>query len=93
MGQAAGPESAVASEVVRRGTQGKRGYRCLVHSEWGWRGCRKDCGVHLWCLDVLGVTIGWAIRDSKGVQRVQLEKCAAIACILQVTVNRPVQAT
>ena len=28
----------------------------------------KSCGVHLWCLDVLRVTVGWAIRDSEGVQ-------------------------
>ena len=47
MGQSAGPVSAVASEAVRRGTQGKRVYWCLVHSEWDWRGCRKDCGLHL----------------------------------------------
>ena len=66
MGQAAGPASAVASEAVRRGTQGKQAYSCLVHNGWGWRGCRKN-GFHLWCRDVQGVPVGWAIRDSEGV--------------------------
>ena len=89
MGQAAGPVSVVASEAVRRGTQGKTVYWCLVHSEWGWRGCRKDSGVHLWCLDVLGVAVGWAVRYFEGVQGVQPDKCAAIACILQVATRQP----
>ena len=53
MGQAVGPVSAVASEAVRRATQGKRVYWCLVHNEWGWRGCRKVvesiCGAWMYC--------------------------------------------
>ena len=63
MGQAAGPVSVVVSQAVRGGTEGKRVYWFLDHSEWGWRWCRNHCSFHRWCMYVLGVTIGRAIRD------------------------------
>ena len=60
----------------------KRISRCIVHCEWGCCGCRKDNGVCVWYGEMMGIPLGWVIKDVDRVCSLQRELCTTIAAPL-----------